>query len=48
MEDKRRPFTHSRIRRLDFVNAVHDIRRFNYVSKIMYMLFSHDKLNQVY
>ena len=33
--------------RLDFMNAVKDIRRFNYVSKIVYMLFSHDKLNQV-
>ncbi len=33
--------------RLDFVNAVKDIRRFAYVSKIVYMLFSHDRLNQV-
>ncbi len=33
--------------RLDFVNAVSDIRRFAYVSKIVYMLFSHDRLNQV-
>eukprot|EP00095_Tigriopus_kingsejongensis_P009453 maker-scaffold197_size267318-snap-gene-0.13 protein:Tk09453 transcript:maker-scaffold197_size267318-snap-gene-0.13-mRNA-1 annotation:"f-box only protein 25" len=33
--------------RLDFLNAVKDIRRFNYVSKIMYILFSDDKLSQL-
>lgn len=30
--------------RLDFINSVHDIRRFDYVSKIMYTLFNSDKL----
>lgn len=33
--------------RLDFITAVRDIRRFDYVSKIMYTLFSHDKLSQL-
>jgi len=33
--------------RLDFINAVRDIRRFNYVAKIMDILFSHDKLSQL-
>ena len=33
--------------RLDFINAVRDIRRFNYVSKIMYTLFSHEKLSSL-
>lgn len=33
--------------RLDFLNAVKDIRRFNYVSQIMYKLFSHDRLSQL-
>lgn len=33
--------------RLDFVNAVRDIRRFHYVSQLMYLLFAHDKLSQL-
>ncbi len=33
--------------RLDFVNAVKDIRRFDYVSKIMYSLFNSDKLMEL-
>ena len=31
------------LHKLDFLNAVRDVRRFNYVSKIMYTLFSHDR-----
>ena len=31
------------LHKLDFINAVKDVRRFNYVSKIMYTLFSHDR-----
>jgi len=31
--------------RLDFIHAVSDIRRFHYVSQLMYLLFAHDKLS---
>ena len=30
--------------RLDFIHALRDVRRFNFVSKIMSVLFSHEKL----
>lgn len=33
--------------RLDFKNAVRDIRRFNYVAKLMFMLLSHEKLSHL-
>ena len=33
--------------RLDFLGAVSDIRRFHYVSQLMYLLFAHDKLSQL-
>jgi F-box protein 25/32 len=33
--------------RLDFIHAVGDIRRFHFVSQLMYLLFSHDKLSQL-
>jgi len=31
--------------RLDFIHAVSDVRRFHYVSQLMYLLFAHDKLS---
>ena len=33
--------------RLDFIRSVSDIRRFHYVSQLMYLLFANDKLNQL-
>ena len=33
--------------RLDFTNAIRDVRRFNYVASLMQLLFSHDKLSQL-
>ena len=33
--------------RLDFLHAVSDIRRFHYVSQLMYLLFEHDKLRML-
>ena len=33
--------------RLDFIRAVSDIRRFHYVSHLMFLLFAHDKLSQL-
>ena len=33
--------------RLDFIRAVSDVRRFQYVSQLMYLLFAHDKLSML-
>ena len=33
--------------RLDFTQAIKDVRRFNYVASLMQLLFNHDKLSQL-